>query len=159
MGLTRPLCERTARLVSLSLDGELSEVEERLLERHLASCARCRAFTATAAALTEELRAEPLVPVPSPVTVPRSPRLGIRGLRAATAAATFAAITIVSVFALGSSGKAVRSPSVQSVVEQVRPDFAPVLPSSLDTYSQRRRSLELEHERPALGRVPGPQLR
>ena len=33
-------------MASLRLDGELSELEEELLDRHLETCAACRAFEA-----------------------------------------------------------------------------------------------------------------
>ena len=38
------LCERSREWISLRLDGELSELAEKMLESHLARCAACRTF-------------------------------------------------------------------------------------------------------------------
>jgi predicted anti-sigma-YlaC factor YlaD len=61
-----PECERARLWVSLSLDGELSEIEQVSLRAHVGRCAACAAFEHDAGALTMELRNAPLV---SPATV------------------------------------------------------------------------------------------
>ena len=38
------LCHRSREWISLRLDGELSELAEKMLESHLARCAACRTF-------------------------------------------------------------------------------------------------------------------
>jgi len=38
------LCERSREWISLWLDGELSELAEKMLQSHLARCAACRTF-------------------------------------------------------------------------------------------------------------------
>jgi predicted anti-sigma-YlaC factor YlaD len=55
-------CERARFRVSLSLDGELSELERVSLRAHVGRCAACAAFERDADALTLELRTAPLVP-------------------------------------------------------------------------------------------------
>jgi predicted anti-sigma-YlaC factor YlaD len=58
-------CERFRESVSLGLDGMLSRFERTLLERHLRSCAGCRAFADELTAYTTRLRLAPLEPAPS----------------------------------------------------------------------------------------------
>jgi hypothetical protein len=50
-------CERARQWASLRIDGELSELEDTLLEKHLEGCASCRAFAARLTAATEAVRA------------------------------------------------------------------------------------------------------
>jgi hypothetical protein len=52
-------CERARQWASLRLDGELSELEDTLLEKHLEGCASCSVFTARLTAATEAVRAVP----------------------------------------------------------------------------------------------------
>ena len=94
-------CDRARARVSLELDGELSEFEVSLLERHLQRCAACAAFASDARAATELLRAEPLEPAPQ-FWVPRritATRVAARvaAVTAAAAAAAIVAVTTVSV--------------------------------------------------------------
>jgi ferric-dicitrate binding protein FerR (iron transport regulator) len=53
-------CERARQWASLRLDGELSELEDALLEQHLEGCSNCSAFAVRLAATTEAVRAVPL---------------------------------------------------------------------------------------------------
>ena len=53
------LCHRARSLASSALDDELSELEVRLLESHLAECGECAAFAEGIAAVTTMLRTEP----------------------------------------------------------------------------------------------------
>ena len=53
-------CERARQWVSLRVDGELSELEDALLEKHLEGCASCSTFTAGLVATAEAVRAVPL---------------------------------------------------------------------------------------------------
>jgi anti-sigma factor RsiW len=53
-------CERSRHLASLRVDGELSTLEEQLLERHLGTCEACRAFDEGVRSATGLLRAAPL---------------------------------------------------------------------------------------------------
>ena len=52
-------CERARQWASLRLDGELSELEDALLEKHLEGCASCSAFAARLTSTTEAVRAVP----------------------------------------------------------------------------------------------------
>ena len=53
-------CETSREWVSLRLDGELSELEEAMLRRHVAGCADCRTFEEAAESFTTRLRSAPL---------------------------------------------------------------------------------------------------
>jgi anti-sigma factor RsiW len=55
-----PACERARQWASSLLDGELSELEQAMLGRHLGSCAACRGWLAAAETATALLRAAPL---------------------------------------------------------------------------------------------------
>lgn len=94
MSLPRSLvCDRVRAQVSLRLDGELSQLESRMLEAHLARCAECRAYEARVAAVTNELRAAPLEPLPRPIAVRRPRRLAVAArLQAGIAAALALAV-------------------------------------------------------------------
>ncbi|GIU94900.1 MAG: hypothetical protein KatS3mg012_1357 [Gaiellaceae bacterium] len=80
-------CERAREQVSLSLDGELSELERRLLDAHLARCGACQAFAQEVVAFTEALRAAPLEAVREPIVVERRRRLPLGRVQVAAAAA------------------------------------------------------------------------
>jgi anti-sigma factor RsiW len=88
-------CERAREAASLSLDGELSQLESAFLERHLRRCAACGAFAVELRGVAEELRAAPLVPLSRAIELPlrRRAALGARRIGAWTgaAAATIAA--------------------------------------------------------------------
>jgi predicted anti-sigma-YlaC factor YlaD len=93
-------CERFRESVSLGLDGMLSRFERALLERHLRSCASCRAFAAEVRAQTARLRAAPLeVPpafadiVPPRVRTLRHRAAGLAGAVAVAAMAALMALT------------------------------------------------------------------
>jgi hypothetical protein len=62
------LCSRARYWASLRVDGELSELEQALLDAHLSGCAACREVVTGFAAATQSLRAAPLAQ-PSPVAV------------------------------------------------------------------------------------------
>jgi anti-sigma factor RsiW len=88
--------------VSLRLDGELSQLEGALLERHLDRCPACAEFAADASALTRELRAAPPVRLGRPIELPLRHRVGY-GFRHAgvwAAAASVAATALLAVMAL-----------------------------------------------------------
>lgn len=91
------VCDRVRSQVSLRLDGELSELESRMVDAHLVRCAECRAFKAGAVAVTEQLRAAPLEPLAAPVVVRRPARTWVArtqlGMAAALALVFFGAAT------------------------------------------------------------------
>ena len=96
----RVLCDRARAWAALLPDRELSELERKLLDRHLAGCAGCRAFAQNVLAVTELIRMEELVPLPQPVSVPswrrHSAIPGRVGSLGAAAAVALMAIGIAS---------------------------------------------------------------
>jgi anti-sigma factor RsiW len=91
------VCDRVRSQVSLRFDGELSQLESLMLERHLVRCAECRAFEAGAVAVTEMLRAAPLEVPSQPIVVRRSGRSWVAraqvGMAAAVALIFFGAVS------------------------------------------------------------------
>ena len=83
-------CKRTRELVSLELDGELSEHETARLASHLEQCAACRELEAEFARLTLALRAAPLERLERPITLPRQIRFGLRPFQVGSAVAAIA---------------------------------------------------------------------
>ena len=101
------VCARARQWASLRLDGELSQLEEALLQAHLASCAQCAAFVRDAGAATVALRGAELERPASPVAVPGRSRTPVAALRAltATAAVVVGAVGFGALFAtFGASG-------------------------------------------------------
>jgi anti-sigma factor RsiW len=96
MRLVRPerkSCDRARFYASLRVDGELSELESRLLAAHLGQCGPCRAFGADVEAFTAALRAAPIDPG-RPVEIPWR-RRSVLTLRSAQLGA--AALALVAV--------------------------------------------------------------
>jgi predicted anti-sigma-YlaC factor YlaD len=91
------LCERIRAQVSVELDGELSELERRMLEAHLVRCPDCRTYAADVAAFTHELRMAPLEDLEHPIVI-RRPRRVTRA-RAQVGLAAAAAVVVLG-FAL-----------------------------------------------------------
>ena len=99
MGMTRfprgVLCERARSWAALAPDGELSELERRLLDSHLARCGPCGEFALEVAAIAAKLRDDSLQPLPRPVALPvwhrrRAAWSGVRTVGAAAAVAVMA---------------------------------------------------------------------
>ncbi len=93
------VCDRVRAQVSLGLDGELSQLESRMISSHLARCADCASFEEDARAITAALRTAPLEQLEHPVVVQRPrrallPRVQI-GVAAALAVAILGALTQV----------------------------------------------------------------
>jgi predicted anti-sigma-YlaC factor YlaD len=65
-------CDVARARASLKLDGELSEFDRRLLERHLDRCVDCRDFVERTARFTALMRDDPLVPFVCGRVVPQS---------------------------------------------------------------------------------------
>lgn len=91
----RLLCERARSWAALAPDHELSELEDKLLDSHLARCATCSEFASQVAAVTGALRSEPLQPLTYPISVPSwRRRAAFARIRTVTAAAAVAAMAI-----------------------------------------------------------------
>jgi predicted anti-sigma-YlaC factor YlaD len=85
-------CERMRSLISASLDGEVSEVEQATADAHLAECGACRAYAASLAETSRMLRATPLEEMSFPIVLP-SHRLRLaRTMQLGAAAAAVAAV-------------------------------------------------------------------
>jgi predicted anti-sigma-YlaC factor YlaD len=84
------VCERVRSQVSVLLDGELSQLEQRMVAGHLARCADCSAFEATVRTFTEELRGAPIEVPRRPIVVRRTRRVSLSALRVNAVAATIA---------------------------------------------------------------------
>ncbi len=98
---TAVLCERARTWAALAPDGELSELERKLLDAHVQRCAACAHFALDVAAVAAELRAAALQPLPRPLSVPIWRRRPVYArVRAVGAAAA------VAVMALGIAARA-----------------------------------------------------
>jgi anti-sigma factor RsiW len=86
------VCDRVRAQISLRLDGELSQLELRMLEAHLGRCAECREYDADVTRITADLRAAPLEWMESPVVIRRPTRLSALRLQASVAAAMVVAV-------------------------------------------------------------------
>jgi anti-sigma factor RsiW len=90
-------CERVRGVISASLDGEVSEVEQATADAHLAVCAECQAYAASLAVTSHLLRAAPLEELDFPIVLP-SHRLRLaRTMQLGAAAAAVAATVFLSV--------------------------------------------------------------
>lgn len=109
------LCERARTWAALAPDGELSELERRLLAAHLAHCSACAEFSVEVAAVAAELRAAALQPLPRPVSVPvwrrRPAYVRVRAVGSAAA---------VALMALGIAARAPLSPGDDGTFDPAR---------------------------------------
>src|SRR5262245_43311006 len=91
------VCDRVRSQISLGLDGELSQLETRMIAAHLARCADCAAFEEDVRAFTSELRAAPMEQLQRPIEVVGRPRRALPriqiGVAAAFAVAMLGAVT------------------------------------------------------------------
>lgn len=81
------VCDRVRSQISLRLDGELSQLESRMVDAHVMRCPECRSFEAGAIAVTEHLRAAPFEPLVRPVVVRRPARTWVARAQVGMAAA------------------------------------------------------------------------
>jgi predicted anti-sigma-YlaC factor YlaD len=81
------VCDRVRAQISLRLDGELSQLESRMLAAHLDRCADCSTYEADVARITAELRAAPLEAMERPIVIRRPRRVSALRLQAGVAAA------------------------------------------------------------------------
>jgi anti-sigma factor RsiW len=98
------VCERVRAQISLELDGELSELERRMVAVHVGRCTQCQAFHADLVAFTHELRSAELESLEQPVVVSRRRRVSLARLQVGVAAAA-------AVVALGVIGQVTGSES------------------------------------------------
>ena len=74
-------CDRARECSSRAVDGDLSDLERRMLDRHLQACAECAAFDARIRATTALLRAAPAEVPSRPFVVPARPAIALPGRR------------------------------------------------------------------------------
>jgi len=96
-------CERVRACVSLRLDSETSQLEQRMLEAHLGHCDDCRVYADDLDVFTSMLRSAPLEPLERPIVVPRTRRAAV-GLSHLGVAAAVAIVAIGSMLQLGLPG-------------------------------------------------------
>jgi predicted anti-sigma-YlaC factor YlaD len=109
------VCERARAQVSLELDGELSQLEARMLSAHLARCGECSGYAEGVRSLTRALREAPLESPATPVVAQRARRSTFGRLHvSATAALAIVAVSVASQVALTSpEGRALEeSPAI-----------------------------------------------
>jgi anti-sigma factor RsiW len=100
------ICDRVRSQISLSLDGELSELERMMVARHLERCADCRVFHDRVVEVTNKIRTAPLERFERRVVLPRLHRGRLIAARdvAVRVGATAAGIAIVVGLGLGERG-------------------------------------------------------
>ena len=86
------VCGRVREQISLRLDGELSQLEERMLASHLTRCEACREYEADAVEFTQELRSAPLERMTRPIVIRQPRRVSALRLQAGVAAALAVAV-------------------------------------------------------------------
>jgi anti-sigma factor RsiW len=111
-------CDRVRQWAALAPDGGLSQIEQHLLESHVAGCAACRSFAEEVAGIAAALRAAPLEPVriadvPAPARRPR------RRPSSATFAGVTAALAATAASVLIAYGHVGRSSSVTATARPV----------------------------------------
>lgn len=104
-------CEFAREQISLHLDGELSELEQVALDGHLTSCARCRAYHASAADVSTQLRSAPLEQPEFPFVLPHRSRVRVP-LHAVQVAAAAAVVAVVGFTGAGLTAGGERSVSL-----------------------------------------------
>ena len=119
--VSRPVvCDRVRAQISLGLDGELSQLEQRMLASHVARCADCAAYEADVVAITTELRAAPLEALEHPVVVRRPRRLPLVRLQVGVAAGLAVAVLgALTQIALRDSEPAFASPEKYATSTQL----------------------------------------
>ncbi len=103
------VCDRVRAQVSLELDSELSHLERRMMDAHLARCSDCRSFQADIGDFTRELREAEPERLVHPIEISRLRRSSIGRLQVGVAAGVAVAILGVAATLSGSraSGDAV----------------------------------------------------
>jgi len=99
------LCERSREWISLRLDGELSELAEKMLESHLVRCAACRTFESDVEVMSRLVRTAPLEHPEQPIALPRGRRRAYaRPVGAVAASVAAVALGFAAFLNLPSSG-------------------------------------------------------
>jgi anti-sigma factor RsiW len=122
------VCDRVRSQISLGLDGELSQLETRMVAGHLQRCADCAAFEEDVRAFTSELRAAPMEPLAHPIEIVRRPRRALPrvqiGVAAAFAVAVLGALTQVGA---PENDQAFATPQQYATYEQLSREVAQII--------------------------------
>jgi anti-sigma factor RsiW len=81
------VCARVREQVSLELDGELSQLEQRMLGAHLERCGACATYADDVRDLTDRIRSAPLHSLRRPIVVRRKRHLSTTRVQVGVAAA------------------------------------------------------------------------
>lgn len=81
------VCARVREQISLELDGELSQLERRMLGTHLERCGACATYAEDVRDVTEQIRSAPHQALRRPVVVRRARHLTTTRLQVGVAAA------------------------------------------------------------------------
>jgi anti-sigma factor RsiW len=114
------ICERIRAQVSLELDGELSQLERRMLSAHLLRCPECQTYAEHVTEITGAIRQAPLEPFERRVLV-RGRRRRISVGAAPAAAAAMLAVAMLGVLSQVSASE--RQSSGGSQLVQTRDLF------------------------------------
>ena len=109
------LCERGREWVSLRLDGELSELAQKMLDSHLARCAECKAFEQQVSEVARQLRTAPVGQLERPIEIPHRRRgvpVRVLSMGAAAASVAAAAVGVVGFLSLPSSSSLQAAPLI-----------------------------------------------
>ena len=142
-------CERARQWSSLRLDGELSELEEALLDRHLASCSDCLGFDGRLRSAARSLRETPPEPPRIPFRMPTRPRRRIvvpTGRRVAV-------VAIAAALALGSLVGSQLNRPASNPAGTGEPQFSQLTRSDMNQLRQIPRGRHIAP--PAPTRIPG----
>ena len=120
--LSPVVCDRVRGQVSLMLDGELSQLEQRMVAAHLERCADCRTFERTVREFTAKMREAPLESPRVPVVIARRARRAVLSAANVSVAAMLAVAVLGVVAQLGPTGAELR---VRDAVSRPRPSSRP----------------------------------
>lgn len=107
-------CDGARAQISRRLDGDISQLEERMLDMHLARCADCRTFDAQVTEFTRGLREAPLEPLGFPIEIRRTRRTALAraqvGIAAVVAIAVIGSVLQIALPGASTSSQAFRAP-------------------------------------------------
>jgi anti-sigma factor RsiW len=115
-------CDGARAQISRRLDGEISQLEERMVEMHLARCSDCRTFDVQVTEFTRDLREAPLEPLGFPIEIRRTRRTALARAQVGIAAVVAIAVigSVLQIALPGSSSSpAFRSPNRFPTARQV----------------------------------------
>ena len=143
-------CSGARAQVSRRLDGELSQLEERMLASHLGRCSDCRDFATDVASFTRDLREAPLEPLGFPIVVGgRRRRVALAraqfGVAAAVAVAVISSVLQIAIPSSTTSSEAFRSPTFFPTSTQVAREVHQIIADgrAFDRHKQTGRTLPM----------------